>query len=254
MNDPQRPPEPLYDEIGEGYDVGRRRDPAIGRRIDRALRGAGRVVDIGTGTGNYSPTDRFCVGVDPSRRMLDERAAAGGHAVQAIAEDLPFNDRVFDAALGVLTAHHWSNLEAGLHEMRRTSARQVLFIREPFTGPEDFWLLEYFPGFLDAEAARTYPSEHDLRRHLRVDAAEPIAIASDCRDGFLGCFWNQPEAFLSDEVRRCISIFSFLEPAAEAAGVERLAADLSSGRWEANHGELRRRSELHIGHKLVTAG
>jgi ubiquinone/menaquinone biosynthesis C-methylase UbiE len=46
--------------------------------------------------------------------------------VRAVAETLPFADATFDATLAVLTVHHWSNLGAGLAELRRVSRRQVV--------------------------------------------------------------------------------------------------------------------------------
>lgn len=247
--------QPTYDEIGAGYDVGRRADRRIQRRLLRAIGDAERVVDIGTGTGNYSPGDRFCVGVDPSGLMLERRKRTGHHrSVQATAEALPFASSTFDCALGVLTAHHWLDLQAGLEEMVRTSAKQVLFIREPFRSTADFWLLEYFPSIMEIEETKTYPTAEAVQQTLREAQVEDVAVSADCVDGFLGCYWNRPEAFLVPAVRRCISVFAFIGGDEERSGVERLTADLDSGRWDAEYGSLRTRIEYSVGHRLLTAG
>ena len=51
--------------------------------------------------------------------MLAQRPANSHPVVRAVAEALPFRDYTFDAALAVLTLHHWSDIAAGLREMRR---------------------------------------------------------------------------------------------------------------------------------------
>ena len=53
--------------------------------------------------------------------MIGQRASDAAPAVQASAEQLPFEDGSFDAAMAVLTAHHWHDLDAGLAEMRRVA-------------------------------------------------------------------------------------------------------------------------------------
>ncbi len=243
-----------YDDIGAGYEEGRHPDPRIRQPIMDAIGTSTRVLDVGTGTGNYSPTDRPCVGVDPSALMLAQRDRANrGPSVQSTAEALPFTPSSFDCAVGVLTAHHWHDLQAGLEEMRRTSGRQVLFIREPFGSVDDFWLLEYFPTIMEVEAQRHYPTVADLGRTLDITAVHDVPVPADCVDGFLGCYWNRPEAFLDPAVRQCISIFSFISDADELVGANRLRADLASGRWDAHHGALRSRPEYFVGHRLVMA-
>src|SRR6185369_13344316 len=58
------------------------------------------------------------VAVEPSRRMIQQRSSLSS-TVQASAEALPFPDGTFDAALAVLTLHHWTDWRRGLSEMRR---------------------------------------------------------------------------------------------------------------------------------------
>ena len=50
---------------------------------------------------------------------------------QASAEALPFRDDAFDAALALLTLHHWTDWRRGLDEMRRVADRLVAFAFEP---------------------------------------------------------------------------------------------------------------------------
>jgi len=157
-----------YDSIGASYARTRRADPRIARRIETALGDARRVVNVGAGTGNYEPAGRRVVAVEPSRTMLAQRPAGAAPAVQAAAEHLPFSDHAFDAALAVLTVHHWSDLGRGLREMQRVAPRQVVFYFEPsFAGT--LWLIdEYFPEITALQSERAAPDGGRLAARLHV--------------------------------------------------------------------------------------
>jgi ubiquinone/menaquinone biosynthesis C-methylase UbiE len=117
-----------YDRIGRDYSTGRRTDPRVAAQLWSALGDAARVLNVGAGTGNYEPTDRTVVAVEPSIEMLRQRVRGAATAVRGVAEALPFTDDSFDATLCVLTLHHWHDLAAGLAELQRVAARQVLMM------------------------------------------------------------------------------------------------------------------------------
>ncbi|CAN5496532.1 hypothetical protein BH18ACT1_BH18ACT1_19090 [soil metagenome] len=48
--------------------------------------------------------------VEPAVAMIAQRPPGAAPAIRAVAEVLPFPDGAFDAALAVLTLHHWSDL------------------------------------------------------------------------------------------------------------------------------------------------
>src|SRR3954466_10997878 len=110
-----RPPRPRsgisYDRIGAGYTATRRTDPRIAARIWAALGDARSVLNVGAGTGSYEPPDRHVVAAEARRPMAAQRAT---RSVRALAEDLPFHDGSFDAAMAVLSDHHWPDPIAGL--------------------------------------------------------------------------------------------------------------------------------------------
>ena len=114
-----------YDTIGIHYAELRKPDPRIARGIESALGSARTVLNVGAGTGSYEPAGRSVIAVEPSREMIRKRGPAAARAVQARAGDLPFRDRSFDAAMAVLTIHHWPDKEAGLREMRRGKRGQI---------------------------------------------------------------------------------------------------------------------------------
>jgi ubiquinone/menaquinone biosynthesis C-methylase UbiE len=94
-----------YDIIGINYTGLRRPDWRIARIIESALGSAETVLNVGAGTGSYEPTDRSVIAVEPSREMIQKRSSAAARAIQASADDLPFDDKSFDASMAILTIH-----------------------------------------------------------------------------------------------------------------------------------------------------
>jgi hypothetical protein len=81
-----------YDRIGQGYAAVRQGDPRIAARVEAALGDAGSVLNVGAGAGSYEPAEREVTAVDPSRLMISQRPPGAAPAVQASAEDLPFQE------------------------------------------------------------------------------------------------------------------------------------------------------------------
>jgi len=111
-----------YDSIGRTYTATRQTDPRIAARIWAALGDARTVVNVGAGAGSYEPPDREVTAVEPSAVMIAQRPPHAAPAVQATAEHLPFEDDSFDAAMAVLTLHHWSDWRAGCEEVEQADA------------------------------------------------------------------------------------------------------------------------------------
>jgi SAM-dependent methyltransferase len=245
----------VYDRIGVGYQRARRADPRIASAILAAIGDAARVVNVGAGTGNYEPPGReLLIAVEPAREMLRQRALDAAPAVQAVAESLPFPDAAFDLALAVLTVHHWRDRAAGLAEMRRVADRQVVYVFDT-SMTDSFWLVtDYFPEILELSSERAAPSLLMLAEHLDVRRIETVPVPADCTDGFGGCYWNRPEAYLDPVVRAGMSSFAQLDPAIEARGVESLRAALETGAWDDRHGDLRTQPQHDLGYRLVIAG
>jgi SAM-dependent methyltransferase len=242
----------LYDQIGLGYTSTRRPDPRIGAVIAEALGDAGSVVNVGAGAGAYEPVVRCLVAVEPSRQMIQQRSKGTSCVVQATAEALPFRTGSFDAALAVLTLHHWRDWRSGLGEMKRVAGRVVVLTIEP-GDKSKFWLTdEYFPQIVELDRGRC-PSVVEVVRHLGDCSVEPVAVPHDCADGFLAAFWRRPEAYLDARVRAGMSGFAILDQDVVARGVERLKSDLESGAWERRFGHIRSLDALDVCYRLLVA-
>jgi SAM-dependent methyltransferase len=240
-----------YDSIGRTYTATRQTEPRIAARIWAALGDARTVVNVGAGTGNYEPPDRKVTAVEPSEVMIAQRAPDTAPVVQAGAEDLPFEDDSFDAAMAVLTLHHWSDWRAGCAELRRVARdRVVVFSWDP-TYRGRMWLsAEYFPT-LSWQDVREFPTLQAQVAALHA-TVEVVPVPWDCRDGFFSAFWRRPEAYLDPAVRAGISTMARREGEL-AGGIARLRADLESGEWARRHADLLDLEELDVGYRLLVA-
>ena len=142
--------------------------------------------------------------------MLHQRASDSAPAVQAVAEYLPFPDGTFDASLAVLTVHHWHDLERGLHELQRVAARQVVFFFEPECAAQLWLVADYFPEILELGSEQAAPGSARLAATLAVERIDVVPVPADCVDGFGGCYWNRPEAYLDRMVQDGMSSFAQL--------------------------------------------
>jgi len=239
-----------YDEIGRVYASHRRPDPRIAAAVQRALADAATVVDVGAGTGSYEPRDRVVVAVEPSAVMVAQRPRSAPPVVRATAEALPFPDRAFDAAMAMLTVHHWPERAHGLRELRRVADRVVVLTFDAEVH-NDFWLFrDYVP------AAREIVNRQAHLVDQLVDALGParvevVPVPHDCTDGFGWAYWRRPELYLDPDVRACISCLAQLPPEDIEPGMERLRHDLASGAWHERHRDLLDRTEVDGGYRLV---
>ncbi|MEU1606888.1 MerR family transcriptional regulator [Micromonospora matsumotoense] len=243
----------LYDTIGAAYPATRRTEPRIAARIWAALGDARTVLNVGAGTGSYEPPDREVTAVEPSAVMRAQRPVGAARCVAADAENLPFADRSFDAAMAVSTVHHWPDPVAGLREMRRVARRVVVFTYDADdTGwRERFWLTrDYLPEF--AGLLVGWPALADLTRAIG-GRAEPVGVPWDCADGLFEAYWRRPEAYLDEPVRRATSVWTRVGPQAERRAVRMLRADLASGRWAQRNHDLVSRDTAELGLRLLVA-
>jgi hypothetical protein len=83
--------------------------------------------------------------------------------------------------------------------------------------------------------------------------AEPVLIPWDCADGLFEAYWRRPEAYLEDQVRRAMSVWTRVGPQAEQRGVRSLRDDLASGRWAERNRDLLALDAAELGLRLLVA-
>lgn len=239
-----------YDTIGSTYAQTRRSDPRIRDAIWKALGDARSVVNLGAGAGSYEPPQTL-LAVEPSVVMISQRPAGLAPAAVTTADRIPLPDKSVDAALAVLTIHHWQNLDACFAEIRRVARRLVVLTWDPDV-TRTFWLADYLPAIVEHDD-HIAVSVHTLKQELRTQDVRPVLVPHDCVDGFLGAFWRRPEAYLDPVVRAGISSLCAIDQAVLRSGLELLVEDLQSGAWAARHADLLEQDELDIGYRLITA-
>jgi SAM-dependent methyltransferase len=241
-----------YDTIGRGYSAYRRADPRIAAAVHTALGDARTVVNVGAGTGSYEPTDRPVIPIEPSTAMALQRDQPLPPAVLGVAESLPLADDTADAAMAMMTMHHWADVSRGLAELVRVARRRIVLLTIDVEVEADMWLFrDYVPEIADRDRSE-FPMITQLVRELKAPTRViTVPVPADCTDGFGLAFWNRPEAVLDPGARAATSGFARMDRAREAEAVARLARDLETGTWDGRHGHLRTLLDLDVGLRLL---
>ena len=242
-----------YDRIGATYARTRRSDPRIEQQIVRALGEARSVVNVGAGSGAYEPRDRDVVAVEPSAVMLAQRPPGAARAIQASAEALPFEAGSFDAALAVLTMHHWADWRAGVAEMRRVAPKRCVMLTFDPAYIAQYWLVRDYLPQMGVKDEPRFPPLEVLAEAFGGAEIMPVPIPHDCADGFLCAWWKRPLAYLEDGVRANISTFALLDPETVAEAMVRLERDVADGTWAEHNAELLAHDEADFGYRLLVA-
>ncbi len=246
---------PRYDSIGAGYATTRREDPRLAAAILDAL-GAGRsVVNVGAGAGSYEPRDRHVTAVEPSDVMAAQRPPDRPPAIRATAGRLPLRDRSVDAAMAILTVHHWDEeQEAGVRELRRVARGPVVLLTYDAEVSGAMWLMAEYLHEVAALDRRIFPPMERLASWLGGTAeVRPVPIPRDTPDWSLGSFWAHPERVLDPQARAATSGFARMPETVVRRVVEAVGRDLADGSWDRRHGALRALPTLDVGLRLVVA-
>jgi hypothetical protein len=153
--------------------------------------------------------------------------------------------------MAVFTIHHWHDLKVGLDELKRVARhRLVLVTIDPDVLARHWMVSDYAPEIMDSHGAMM-PTLNQLQAVLPGATLSTWDVPADCRDLFFVALWARPELYLDDAVRAATSVWHLLQPDVVARSIERLRADLASGRWDHRHGDLRSRPALDVGVRLI---
>ncbi|NEW25829.1 class I SAM-dependent methyltransferase [Nocardia cyriacigeorgica] len=243
----------LYDATGATYSHTRQPDSRIEAVVLRALSGMSSVVNVGAGAGAYEPPQTV-VAVEPSSVMIAQRPSGAAPALRGLAEHLPLRANAADAALAVLTVHHWTHLEQGIAELARIARRRIVILTWDHPVMRTFWLLrDYLPAAAATDARLAVPLHRLTSLLPGTVEIHPIPVPADCTDGFGAAYWRRPHAYLEPEVQAGMSMLA-LTPATELEpGLRQLRADLDSGVWAERNRDLLNRPEFDAGYRLVVA-
>ena len=252
-----------YDQIGKTYSSTRAADPRIAARLSDlcAISKGSSLIDIGAGTGNYSCSlaelEFEVHAVEPSSVM---RGQAKQHPnlswYEGIAEDLPFGNDRFDAAVMTLCIHHFQDWQKGVKEaIRVTNNGPLVIFAFDIEFQTNFWLFDYLPGFKDLDKTLG-PSVHQLRDYVEAELNmrfyhEPFPLPKDLQDHFAMADWAKPENYLKEEYRNGISTFHKLDAHNLRDGLHALETDLKNGKWMEKYGYLLEQEEYDQGYLFL---
>jgi SAM-dependent methyltransferase len=221
--------------------------------VHQALETARTVLNVGAGAGSYEPEDRYVLALEPSAAMRAQRPVHIAPAISGTAENIPLDDQSIDASMAMITLHQWSDLARGLREMCRVTRGPIVILTFDRDAFERFWLAKYVPELIAAEYRR-FPSIETIRAHLRgtVDV-RPIAIPSDCLDGFIEAFYARPERLLEADVRGAQSAWGFVDTRVQKRFVKTLGEDLRSGQWDRQYGAWRQKPSFEGSLRLIVS-
>ncbi len=188
-----------------------------------------RLLDVGCGTGAHLAAFRDAFGcsisgVDASPRMLEEARARlpDVDLRQGVAEELPFAEAAFDAALMMLVVQHLDRPRAfaEAHRVLRDGGRLLVHTPNP-DGFERSWLAPFFPSYVGVERAR-FPTADVLDRELSAAGFSRIAV----RQLTVPRRWSREYAL--ERLRgRYASTFELLSAEEFAAGLARAERELT---------------------------
>ena len=245
---------PRYDRIGDGYAQYRREDPSLRSKIHAALGDAQSVVNVGAGAGSYEPTDRQIIAIEPSDVMALQRRFPHPPAIESFANQLPLRDQSVDAAMTVLSLHHWDETrQQGVREMRRVARGPVVIVTYDAEVSSQMWLMaDYFPEVAELDRA-IFPRPDSIAQWLGGARIEPLPIPASSPDWMLGSFWAHPERVLDEGARNATSGFARQHPSVVQRVVSEVRRDLENGTWDAKYGQLRQLSEFDAGLRLIVS-
>lgn len=184
--------------------------------------------------------------------MVEQRPVGAAPAVRAVAGALPFADGCFDAAMALLTVHHWPDPIAGLRELRRVTVGPVVVFTFDNDVHDRQWLVtDYLPEMTTLD--RTHLSSAQIADALGGGSVEVLPVPKDCADGFCHAWWQRPAAYLDPGVRTGISGIARLLGSVVDKAMARLEGDLADGTWERRHHALMALDEIDAGYRLVTS-
>lgn len=234
----------LYDKIGTEYDITRKADPEITRRVINLLQVVNKrkVIDLACGSGNYtialSKLGLSMSGVDISEEMINKAKQKNDtiNWFHADIENLPFDNNNFSGAICTLAIHHFRDLLRIFKEVNRvlqSGSRFVIFTSSP-EQMKNYWLNEYFPEMMEKSIAQM-PSINLVSKALKENGFnmlgyESYMIQPNLQDFFLYSGKYRPELYLKPEVRAGISSFASLARKEEVdSGIRKLEAEISNG-------------------------
>lgn len=252
MNHTHEHDESAHEQVACEHPALRSADPRIARQIHEALGDARSVANVGAGAAEYEPVDRWVLAIEPTEHRIARRTRGLTTPIRGHAESLPIPSSSVEAAMACLTLHQWADWRVGVQELRRVARKRVVIFTYDPTHADHFWLLrDYLPELGHLHSRRFPPIEQQCAATGDDVHVKTVAIPHDCDNGLLAAHWRRPQAYLDKQVRAGIPTFQLPGAAQLLDGLDQLAEDLRTGRWQQRNRELLALEQLDLGYRLL---
>ncbi|MEM7553938.1 MAG: class I SAM-dependent methyltransferase [Cyanobacteria bacterium P01_A01_bin.84] len=254
-----------YDAIGSSYSKYRQPDSRIVNTIVEllSLSKTNLIADIGAGTGNYSRAlanlGYFVHAVEPSSVMMKQSISNPNiQWFDGYAESIPLPNASVDGVICILAAHHFSDLKKSVREMHRiTKKGRLIFLTFDPRMTEKFWFSDYFPSIWQ-QTFEVFPPINDVAKVIADNTSRSVKISKfilppNLTDMFAAAGWRQPEIYLNPEIRSSISAFALADTNLVENRLVLLKQDLDDGKWNAQYGEILKRTGFDAGYRFLSA-
>lgn len=241
-----------HEQLAHEHPRPRLADPRIVRQIHEALGDARSVANVGAGPAEYEPVDRWVLAIEPAEHRIIRRTHGLTTPISGHAESLPIPSSSVDAAMACLTLHQWADWRIGVQELRRVARKRVVIFTYDPAYADRFWLLrDYLPELGYLYSRRFPPIEQQRVATGDEVKVATVAIPHDCDNGLLAAHWRRPRAYQDKQVRAGIPTFQLPGAVRLLDGLEKLAEDLETGRWQQRNRELLSLEQLDLGYRLL---
>ena len=188
------PFEKYAQEYDQWFEINKHAYDAELRAVRTMLPGAGRMVEVGLGTGRFSAPLGITLGIEPSAAMRKIALSRAIEAVDGRAECLPFSNSSLDVVLMVTTLCFLNDVDTAFNEVHRVLTPAGWFIigfvdkksrlgkmyeqnrsRNPFFRMATFYSVEEVLGHLNRTGFRRFDSVQTLFHDLeQIAAVEPV--------------------------------------------------------------------------------
>ncbi|MFZ2113590.1 MAG: methyltransferase domain-containing protein [Solirubrobacteraceae bacterium] len=252
MNHTHEHDESAHEQVACEHPAPRPADPRIARQIHEALGDARSVANVGAGAAEYEPVDRWVLAIEPTEHRIARRTRGLTTPIRGHAESLPIPSSSVEAAMACLTLHQWADWRVGVQELRRVARKRVVIFTYDPTHADRFWLLrDYLPELGHLHSRRFPPIEQQCAATGDDVHVKTVAIPHDCDNGLLAAHWRRPQAYLDKQVRAGIPTFQLPGAAQLLDGLDQLAEDIKTGRWQQRNRELLALEQLDLGYRLL---
>lgn len=241
------------------YASNRKADQRVVRKIIELLdvNNGAVILDVGAGTGNYSvelnKIGYKMIAIEPSVEMSSVCTDQCVNWINCPAEDILLPDSIADAAILILSLHHFTDIQKAINEIHRVLREDNILVMtfNPCVAIRKMWIFDYCP-LLKKYITDRFCDVELLKQLLEIEFSTEyellsFPLPSDMSDAFSAAAWKNPSQYTNPETRKAMSLFNYIDEKLFISGIEKLKIDLKTGEWYSKYSYLLQGAEYDVG-------